>query len=242
MTLFSELKDANPRLYWDAVCRDKVSYSEAGALTPGNVVTNTFIEGVLGGPHGQENSGYNPLTTDIIGAGTGYPKPWRSASQKLQDQSYGSTIGPFARIVTSSIPPQESFPGTCCDNKKMPNPPKPCGEGIFGRIGIGDGNHLGFRAQDWHGQAEGTYNTAYWQNQGANWDTWKDWWDNCTKTTITCIWEDIPGNPEIQVEVANDYIDIGDDDYFPGLDGKVYLDASLDLLVAMVALAVFVRW
>jgi hypothetical protein len=241
MALFSELKEANPKLFYDAVCRGFITYSEAGALTPGNVVTNTLVEGILGGPHAQENSGYNPLTTDIIGAGTGYPKPWRSAGHKLQDASYGSTIGPFARIVPSSIS-DPSFPGQCCEPLNDLPVNNPCQGGIFGRIGIGDGNHLGFRAQDWHGQAEGTYNTAYWQNQGANWDTWKDWWDNCTKTTITCIWEDIPGNPEIQVEVANDYIEIGDDDYFPGLDGKVYLDASLDLLVAMVALAVFVRW
>lgn len=241
MALFSELKEANPKLFYDAVCRGFITYSEAGALTPGNVVTNTLVEGILGGPHAQENSGYNPLTTDIIGAGTGYPKPWRSASQKLQDASYGSTIGPFARIVPSSIS-DPSFPGQCCEPLNDLPINNPCQGGIFGRIGIGDGNHLGFRAQDWHGQSEGTYNTAYWQNQGANWDTWKDWWDNCTKTTITCIWEDIPGNPEVQVEVANDYIDIGDDDYFPGLNGRVYADASLDLLVAMVALAVFVRW
>lgn len=235
----SQLKQFNPKLFYDGVCRGKISYSEAGALTPGNVVTNTLVEGLLGGPHAQENSGYNPLTTDIIGAGTGYPKPWRSASQKLQDQSYGSTIGPFARILSSTIdtPPFNSCIDECEDTSD------PCNKGIFGRIGIGDGNHLGFRAQNWYGQAEGTYNTEYWQNQGANWDTWKDWWDNCTKTTITCIWEDIPGNPEVQVEVANDYIDIGDDDYFPGLNGRVYADASLDLLVAMVALAVFVsRW
>lgn len=240
--LFSELKEANPKLFYDAVCRGKISYSDAGALQTGDTVTSTLIEGILGGPHGQENSYYNPITTSIIGAGTGYPKPWRSASQKLQDQSYGSSIGPFARIVSSSID-DPSFPGNCCppDNIDDDNS-LPCQGGIFGRIGIGDGYRLGFRAQNWYGQAEGTYNTAYWNNQGANWDTWKDWWDNCTKTTITCIWEDIPGTPEVQVEVAHGYLNPDDTGYFPGLDGRVYSDFSLDLLVAMVAVAAFVRW
>ena len=233
----AQLKEFNPKLFYDGVCRGKISYSEAGALTPGNVITNILAEGFLGGPHGQENVGYNPLTTDIIGAGTGYPKPWRGASQKLQDQSYGSLIGPFARIVTSSIntPPFD----TCVDECETSDP---CENGIFGRIGIGDGLRLGFRAQNWYGQAEGTYNTAYWNNQGANWDTWKDWWDNCTKTTITCIWEDIPGTPEIQVEVANDYLGPGDDGYWGGPNVSGLAENSYDLLVAMVALAVLIRW
>ena len=234
----AQLKEFNPKLFYDGVCRGKISYSEAGALQTGNTVTNLLTEDILGGPHSQENTGYNPLTTDIIGAGTGYPKPWRSAGQKLQDQSYGSSIGPFARIVSSTIntPPFD----TCVD--ECENTSDPCEKGIFGRIGIGDGNHLGFRAQPWYDQAEGTYNTAYWQSQGANWDTWKDWWENCTKTTITCIWEDIPGNPEIQVEVANDYLGPGDDGYFGGGDLSGLAENSYDLLVAMVALAVLIRW
>ena len=234
----AQLKEFNPKLFYDGVCRGKISYSEAGALQTGNTVTNLLTEGILGGPHSQENTGYNPLTTDIIGPGTGYPKPWRSAGQKLQDASYGSSIGPFARIVTSSIntPPFN----TCVD--ECENTSNSCEKGIFGRIGIGDGNHLGFRAQPWYDQAEGTYNTAYWQSQGANWDTWKDWWENCTKTVITCIWEDIPGSPEVQVEVANDYFGPGDDGYFGGADLSGLAQNSYDLLVGMVALAVLIRW
>jgi len=234
----AQLKQFNPKLFYDGVCRGKISYSDAGALQTGNTVTSLLIEGILGGPHGQENAYYNPLTTDIIGAGTGYPKPWRSAGQKLQDQSYGSSIGPFARIVSSTIntPPFNTCIDECEDTSE------PCSKGIFGRIGIGDGNHLGFRAQPWYDQAEGTYNTAYWQSQGANWDTWKDWWDNCTKTTITCIWEDIPGSPEVQVEVANGYLGPNDDGYFGGPNLNGLASASYDLLIGMIALAAFIRW
>jgi len=239
--LFSELKEANPKLFYDAVCRGSITYAEAGALQTGGTVTSLLVEGILGGPHGQENSSYNPLTTDIIGPGTGYPKPWRSASQKLQDTSYGSQIGPYARIVPSSIN-DPSFPGQCCEPKNDDPLNNFCQGGIFGRIGIGDGNYLGFRAQPWYDQAEGTYNTAYWQSQGANWDTWKDWWSNCTKTTITCIWEDIPGNPLVDVEVAHDYLGPGDDGYWGGPNMSGVAENSYDLLVAMVALAVLIRW
>lgn len=241
MAIYSELKEANPKLAYDAVCRGFISYADIGALQTGGTVTSLLIEGILGGPHSQENSYYNPLTTDIIGAGTGYPKPWRSAGQKTQDQSYGSSIGPFARIVPSSIN-DPAFPGQCCEPKNNDPKNNPCQGGIFGRIGIGDGNHLGFRAQPWYDQAEGTYNTAYWQSQGANWDTWQDWWDNCTKTTITCIWEDIPGSPEVQVEVANGYLGPGDDGYFGGPNLNGLASASYDLLVGMIALAAFIRW
>ena len=241
MALFSELKEANPKLFYDAVCRGFITYSESGALTPGSVAATPLIEGLLGGPHGQENVGYNPLTTDIIGPGTGYPKPWRSAGHKLQDASYGSSIGPFARIVPSSIS-DPSFPGQCCEPPNDQPANNPCQGGIFGRVGIGDGSRLGFRAQDWHGQDEGTYDTAYWNSQGSNWDTWQEWWENCTKTVITCIWEDIPGNPEIQVEIANDYFGPGDDGYFGGPNLSGLAQNSYDLLVGMVALAVLIRW
>jgi len=241
MALYSELKEANPKLFYDAVCRGNITYAEAGALQTGGTVTSLLVEGFLGGPHGQENSSYNPLTTDIIGPGTGYPKPWRSGSQKLQDNSYGSQIGPYARIVPSSIN-DPSFPGQCCEPKTNDPQNNPCEGGIFGRIGIGDGSYLGFRAQPWYDQAEGTYNTIYWQSQGANWDTWKDWWDNCTKTTITCIWEDIPGNPLVDVEVAHDYLGPGDDGYWGGPNMSGVAENSYDLLVAMVAIAVLIRW
>ena len=94
---YSELESANPRLFWDGVCRGSISPSTSnGTLVTGDAAKTPTIEGFLGGPKYPEESSYNPLTTDIIGPGSGYPKPWRSGSQFTQNASYGSTIGRYA--------------------------------------------------------------------------------------------------------------------------------------------------
>jgi len=233
----NQVKDFNPRLFWDGVCRGTLTYSEAGALPVGNRVTSPFTEGFLGGPHAPVTTTANPASP-IIGASDSYPKPWRSASQKLQDASHGSLIGPFARLVRI---PEEVFElNTCCDALV-----KSCGGadgGIYGRLGIGDGNTIGFRAQGWYSQDEGPYGTAYYNNQGANWPTWKEWWANGTKETITAIWEDMPGNPVVEVEILFEDLGPGDDGYFGGPELSGIAPNSYDLLVAMVALAVLIRW
>ena len=233
----NQVKDFNPRLFWDGVCRGTLTYSEAGALPVGNPVTSPFTESFLGGPHAPVTITANPASP-IIGASDSYPKPWRSASQKLQDASHGSLIGPFARLVRI---PEEVFElNTCCDALI-----KRCGGadgGIYGRLGIGDGVNIGFRAQGWYSQDEGSYDTAYYNNQGANWPTWKEWWANGTKETITAIWEDMPGNPLVEVEILFEDLGPGDAGYFPGPGMSGIAPNSYDLLVAMVALAVLIRW
>jgi len=233
----NELKIYNPKLWKDGICRGAITYSFAGALTPGGPISNIFAEGFLGGPHPPIIVAFDPAGNIPVGASDSYPKPWRGASQKLQDGSYGSQIGPFARLV--NVPPGV-FKETCQEGQED----QQCKLGLFGRLGVGDGNQLGFRMQDWYGQGEGSYDTAYFNNQyGTQWDTWKDWWDNSSKTTVFAVWEDYPGSPTVEVEVAYDYISLGDDDYFPGLNGRAFVDNSLDLLVAMVGLAVLVsRW
>ena len=120
---------------------EKISYSEGDALVTGSAVTNPLAEGFLGGPYPPENSSYNPLTTDMIGPGSGYPKPWRSGSQFLQNASYGSQIGPYAKLVKLPEGNYLSFGDTCVGGS-----PEQCGGpdgGIYGRLGIGDGLTLG---------------------------------------------------------------------------------------------------
>lgn len=241
MATFNELETFNPKLWFDGICRGKISYSEVGGLSPGGPITNRLAEGFLGGPHPPIIFSFDPTGNIPIGPSDTYPKPWRGAQQRLNDASYGSTIGPFARIV--SINNNINFDDTCVDECDSSNGgDDQCKVGLFGRLGIGDGNVVGFRLMDWHGQDEGNFDTAYWNSQGANWDTWKEWWENASKATVFAKWEDVVGNPTIEVEVAYDYIGTGDDDFYPGLDGNAYLDNSLDLLVAMVALAVLIRW
>lgn len=240
MATYNELEVWNPKLWADGICRGKISYSDIGALQTGSAVNNTLIEGILGGPHPPIVYGFNPNGNVPIGASDTYPKPWRSASQRLQDGSYGSQIGPFARIV--SIRNNPNFDNSCVDSC-MTGDNISCSNGIWGRLGLGSGGQLAFRAQPWYDQAEGTYNAEYWNSQySADWDSWKEWWANASKATVNAVWEDLYDKPEVQVEVAYDYIRTSDDDFFPGLDGKVYSDFSLDLLVAMVAIAAFVRW
>ena len=242
MATFNELETFNPKLWFDGICRGKISYSEVGGLSPGGPITNLLAEGFLGGPHPPIVISFDPTGGIPIGPGDTYPKPWRGAQQRLNDASYGSTIGPFARIV--SINNNINFDDTCVDECHSSNGgDDQCKIGLFGRLGIGDGNVVGFRLMDWHGQDEGNFNTAYFNNQfGSNWDTWKEWWENASKATVFAKWEDVIGNPTVEVEVAFDYVGVNDDDFYPGLNGQTLADNSLDLLVAMVAIAVLIRW
>ena len=241
---YSELESANPRLFWDGVCRGSISPSTSnGTLVTGDAAKNPVIEGFLGGPKYPEESSYNPLTTDIIGPGSGYPKPWRSGSQFTQNGSYGSAIGPYAKIVRLPAEDFIGFENTCVGSK-----PSRCGGvndgGIYGRLGIGDGEYLGFRSQDWYNQDEGSFDTAYWNNRNdTDWLTWKQWWNSATKTTIKVIWY-VNSFVSVfaEVEVANDTPDIGDTDYFPGPNLNGVANASYDLLTGMVATAAAARW
>ena len=72
------------------------------------------------------------------------------------------------------------------------------------------------------------------------WQTRQNWWESITKKTIITRFE----NTGIlcKIEVGYKFLDIGDAEYFPGLDLGTYPDASLDLLVAMVALTAVTRW
>ena len=239
---YNELRNNNLRLWEDGICRGSISYSQAGGLAPGGPITNLLAEGFLGGPHPPIVISFDPTGGIPIGPGDTYPKPWRGAQQRLNDASYGSTIGPFARIV--SINNNINFDDTCVDECDSSNGgDDQCKIGLFGRLGIGDGSVIGFRLMDWHGQDEGNFNTAYFNNQfGSNWDTWKEWWENASKATVFAKWENVIGSPTVEVEVAYDYVGVNDDDFYPGLNGQSLADNSLDLLVAMVAVAVLIRW
>jgi len=243
---FTDIRIHNPRLFYDGICRRKIPYSNLTYnLQTGQASSNPIIEPFLGGPKPPVSDSFDPATTDIIGP-SGYPKPWRSGSQFLQDASYGSTIGPFARMV--GLPKEDNllFPNTCKNGSK----PNQCGGaggvGIWGRIGIGAGpdyEYLGFRSQDWYHQSEGTWNTEFWNNTldpDPAWPTWKEWWDNASKATITATWAE-EGMP-IKVQVAYDSPEYGDPDYWPGAIPAVFALGTFNLLASMVAVAAIIRW
>ena len=241
MALFSELKEANPKLYYDGICRGKIPLSELSPLSTGNPASMPLIEGFAGGPHPPQNYTFDPKTSIPVGSGPGYPKPWRSASQFIQDAAYGSQVGPYARFIRFVDSP--SIPDTCSDNQ---NNDTPCGGtgggGVWGRIGISQGGGIyKFYPQDWYNQNEGFYNTAFWNNElNVEWQTRKDWWASCSKAIIQ-----LPvsfSGVMAEVQVAYGSPQFNDPRYFKGLDLGVYNDFSFDLLIAMVALAAAVRW
>jgi len=234
----NDVKDHNPRAFWDGVCREEFTYTAAGALNLGNVVTSPITESFLGGPHAPVATSFNPDGSIPIGAADQYPKPWRSAQQKLTDVSNGSNIGPFARLLV--IPETEYFVNTCCNQLIQA-----CGgsdRGIWGRLGVGDGIMPGFRPQGWYVQSEGTYDTTYYNDQGTNWPTWKDWWANATKQIVEARWETVPGSPIVEVEVAYEDLGPGDGGYFPAPNLSGVAGNSYELLVGMVALAALTRF
>jgi len=245
----SDLKQKNPRQYWDLVASGKISYSSAGALAWGSPVTNLIAESFLNGPNAPD---YRPIPeptngstpTELAESGA-YPKPWRSASQKLQNAVY-SNVGPYAALIGLSTSDED----TICDIKNKEDNIKPTR--LWGRFGVAtSGPNAGegaFFLQDWYNPSEGTYDANYWntyfaENQNPlvpEWQLRKDWWESITKKTIITRFE----NTGIlcKIEVGYKFLDIGDSEYFPGLDLAVYQDYSLDLLVAMVAIAALARW
>jgi hypothetical protein len=243
----SDLKAQNPKLYFDAICRGKIPLSDIGPLTPGSISQFPLIESILGGPKPPENYTFDYKGNIPIGPSGAYPKPWRSAGQFIQDGSYGSSIGPYARFVRF-VDNQYDIPDTCVKNQNDGKCGGSSGSGgIWGRLGIGaGGNILGFRAQDWYNQNEGTYNAAYWSNYfgfsgNAAWQSKRDWWASTSKATVIAQVQFSPyANAEIEVAYGSPQFD--DPEYFRGLDLSVYPDFSLELLTAMVAIAAAVRW
>jgi len=236
----------NPKLYLDGICRGKIPLSNLFPLSPGNPSSPPIIEGILGGPHPPENYSFDYKQTASIplGPSGAYPKPWLSASQRLQNVANGSLIGPYARLVKYADN-NPLIPDTCTSGQKSGKCGSSGGGGIWGRLGLGAGV-LTFYPQDWYNQSEGTYNAAYWSNQfgltgNAAWQTKKNWWASTSKATIIAQTSFLPYE-DVEVEVAYASPQFDDPEYFRGLDLGVYNDFSLDLLVVMVGIAASLRW
>jgi len=251
--VLDDLKLYNPRLYWDMVARGSVPYSQAGALQWGNPVQNLFAESILGGPEAPDYTSI-PLPDDYdaptqFAESGNYPKPWRSYAQYAQNANY-TYVGPYACFVGFvDCDGGGCVPDTCTDaNKKSGIKPVR----LWGRWGVaisGPNSAEGaFFPQDWYTPSEGTYNADYFNNyyseQGnpldPEWQLRKDWWESINKLTIETYF----GNTGLKckIEVAQSFFEFGTPEYFAGIDLAVYNDYSLDLLVAMVAIAAIARW
>ena len=245
-----KIKQNNPQLYWDMVANNIIPYSTAGALQWGSPVTNLFAESLLNGPNQPDYTSI-PLPTDfssptVFAESGSYPKPWRSAAQKLQNANY-TNVGPYAAMIGwLDVDAGESI----CDIKNKENNIQPAR--LYGRWGVAtSGPNAGqgaFFPQDWYNPSEGTYNANFWNTYFSDqgnpldppWQLRKEWWESINKTTILSRF----GNTGLvcQIEVAQSFFEFGTPEYFAGIDLAVYPDYSLDLLVAMVAIAAAVRW
>lgn len=245
-----KIKQNNPQLYWDMVANNIIPYSTAGALQWGNPVTNLFAESLLNGPNQPDYTSI-PLPTDFssptVFAESGrYPKPWRSAAQKLQNANY-TNVGPYAALVgwITSDEDGNGIVSRCCSSSESSGKTKPAR--LYGRWGIAtSGPQAGqgaFFPQDWYNPSEGAYDANYWNSEYSfdpPWQLRKNWWAAINKVTIKTYFENT-GTP-CEIEVAQSFFEFGTPEYFAGIDLAVYPDFSLDLLVAMVALAAAVRW
>tara|TARA_B100002019_G_C21133684_1_gene529620 strand:+ start:71 stop:823 length:753 start_codon:yes stop_codon:yes gene_type:complete len=247
----SELKNSNPKIYYDLVASGKLTYAEAGALPWGAAVQSPLIESFLGGPHPPEHSSISKPTdfstpTQLAESGT-YPKPWRSAAQKTQNAT-NSTVGPYAALVgwIEGDSFEEQVKNLCDENNKF-DKIKPYK--LWGRWGVAtSGPQAGngaFFLQDWYTPSEGTFGADYWNGiidppPNPLWQTRDEWWDKIDKVTILTYLENsgIAG----VIEVAYNDITFGEDGFYPGPGLGSYPDLSIDMLFVMISLAALSRW
>lgn len=234
------LYQTNQQLFWSGVGTGKIPYSETpGNLTWGAAVSSSLVEGILGGPHYPDNSSI-VLPTDFGAPSTfaensNYPKPWRSAAQKLQNANY-TNVGPYTALIGVG---GESLCCTSEDPGKIAR--------VYGRWGIAtSGPNSGqgaFFPQDWYSPSEGFYSATYWQEQNSfdpEWQLRVDWWESVKKTTIQSRIANT--GIECEIEVAYSPYQFGNPEYWAGPDISGVVDNSYDLLVAMVAIAALARW
>ena len=245
---YEKLRIANPKLFFDGVSKGLIPYtSMPEILEVGSPVSSSLVEGFLGGPHPPEAYTFDPYVGVPFGGSGAYPKPWRSAAQKLQDDVYTASIGPYAKMVGVTDCAQNASSGcindTCADSQSPSSVPT----GIYGRLGLiltgGLSGQVGFNPQNWYDQDQGYYDADYWSDQfelegSARWLSKQDWWESATKTVIS-VWY---GSIKVDVEVATSVKSFDNPDYYRGLDLSIYNDYSLDLLFVMVSVAAATRW
>tara|TARA_B100002019_G_scaffold94352_1_gene81297 strand:- start:102 stop:842 length:741 start_codon:yes stop_codon:yes gene_type:complete len=242
----SNLYLIHPQLFWSGVGSGSIPYSEApGNLAWGAPVQSILTESFLGGPHApdyrQLAEPTNGSAPSQFGESGAYPKPWRSAAQRTQNAAY-TTVGPYAAMIGVG---GESLCCTSEDPGKIAR--------VYGRFGVAtSGPNVGqgaFFPQDWYSPSEGTYNADYWNTYFAEnqppglvpeWQLRPDWWGSISKVTIQSKIANT--GVDCTIEVAYKFLDIEDPEWFPGLDLGTYPDASLDILLVMVATAVALRW
>lgn len=240
---FTRLKVVNPRLFLDGVGRGAIDYSNLpDQLATGGAAAAPLVEGILGGPHPPVSYTWNPPNIPI-GSNGAYSRPWKSASQKLQDDQYNSFIGPYARLIGFA----DNIGDTCVD--KNPSGIIGGGFGIWGRVGTvlsgAYAGQAGFHPQNWYNINEGNNDHNFWSDQysltgNGRWMSKQEWWKSATKKVIKCYYMDYL----VECEVVTGTPGFDDPEYYRGLDLAAKPDFSIDvtILSTMVAVAAAARW
>lgn len=252
---WSTLKLGNPRLFYDGIARGKIPYSEIpvseGLLYPGNGATTA--DTWVGGPHAPEPYSFDPDTENPLGASGMYPKPWLSYSQRLTNANY-TYIGGYARMIgwadgDCSGGECEEI-SICCTGEDSDSSKYTDGfTGIWGRLGVvqtgSQAGGLGFYPMNWQTDTTGANSVDHWNNHfnlsgNGLWQSKEDWWAACSKKVVTRFL----GNTglKVRVQVAVAMIQFDDPEYWRGMDLATTADYSFDLLIAMVGIAVAMRW
>ena len=258
MAQFADVKAKNPRLFYDGVARGKISYSEIDGIYPGN--NPTTADTWVGGPHAPEPYSFDPDTENPLGASGYYPKPWLGYAQRLTNANY-TYLGGYAKMIgwadgdCSGNECEEV--SLCCTGEESDSSKYTDGFiGIWGRLGVvqsgSQAGGLGFYPMDWQTDTDyselgylGANSAAYWNNHfdlsgNGLWQSKEDWWAACSKKVVTRFL----GNTgiKVRVQVAVGMIPFDDPEYWRGMDLATTADYSFDLLIAMVGIAVAMRW
>ena len=171
-----ELYEANPALFFDAVNKGLIPFS--ALIEMENFVCNSLEVGV--GPSAFLPN-YPSVASDIgsdpsnwtLGGGGNYPRPFTSFGQRINEATY--SLGPFAKFGNVS--------------------------GRIGNLSLlcvdTDVTDLGFIRQDWYNADRG--NSIY--ASSGELEKWQ-WWDQANKSKIRFPYGHLPGNPELEIEVA----------------------------------------
>ena len=144
---YEKLRVANPKLFFDGVSKGLIpSSAMPDVLAVGSPASSPMIEGFMGGPHAPESYVIDPYVNIPFGGSGAYPKPWRSAAQKLQDDVYTASIGPYAKMIGVTDCSQNSSVGcsddTCVESGSLPDTTPPgytrgkSGGSTNGRFGL----------------------------------------------------------------------------------------------------------
>ena len=247
--LLTQLKERNPRLFWDGVGRGNIPYSAADALYPGGNYSNA--DQWVGGPQAPRNYSFDPDTQNPLGSSGVYPTPWLSFAQGTSNASY-TYLGAYAKMIgfeDCSGSGCESSAKCCTGENSDPSKYTDGYTGIWGRLGqVQSGSQAGEwgfypmnRQTDTTGRnTAAEWNTHYERTGDDAWLSKEDWWKSVNKEIVVRYLANT--GIKVRVQVATGMYGFNDPEYYKGMNLNGVADYSHTLLVTMIGVAAAARW